>query len=100
MRLTIAYSKIRKQNLVLINNGTYQRETLSERPIRLPLKNLINGTCMTFSHKIQTESFTWPDMSFYAWQITLESNKRAPGASRASCDIHMNPFTINLHFGL
>ena len=37
MRLTIAYSKIKKQNLVLIKNGTYQRETLSERPIRQPL---------------------------------------------------------------
>ena len=37
MRLTIAYSKIKKQNLVLINYDTYQRETLSERPIRLPL---------------------------------------------------------------
>ena len=40
MRLTIAYSKIKKQNLVLINNATYQRETLSERPIRQPLKYL------------------------------------------------------------
>ena len=38
MRLTIAYSKIKKQNLVLINNDTYQRETFSERPIRQPLK--------------------------------------------------------------
>ena len=38
MRLTIAYSKIKKRNLVLINNDTYQRETLSERPIRQPLK--------------------------------------------------------------
>ena len=37
MRLTIAYSKIKKRNLVLINNDTYQRETLSERPIRQPL---------------------------------------------------------------
>ena len=35
--LTIAYSKIKKQNLVLINNDTYQRETLTERPIRQPL---------------------------------------------------------------
>ena len=34
MRLTIAYSKIKKRNLVLINNDTYQRETLSEQPIR------------------------------------------------------------------
>ena len=40
MRLTIAYSKIKKRNLVLINNATYQRETLSERPIRQPLKVL------------------------------------------------------------
>ena len=37
MRLTIAYSKIKKRNLVLINNDTYRRETLSERPIRQPL---------------------------------------------------------------
>ena len=29
MRLTIAYSKIKKPNLVLISNDTYQRETLS-----------------------------------------------------------------------
>ena len=41
MRLIIAYSKIKKQNLVLINNGTYQRETLSERPIRQPLTNIL-----------------------------------------------------------
>ena len=34
MRFTIVYSKIKKQNLVLINNDTYQRETVSERPIR------------------------------------------------------------------
>ena len=37
MRSTIAYSKIKKRNLVLINNDTHQRETLSERPIRQPL---------------------------------------------------------------
>ena len=39
MRLTIDYSKIKKRNLVLINNDTYQRETLSERPIRQPLRS-------------------------------------------------------------
>ena len=38
MRLTSAYSKIKKRNLVLINDATYQRETLSERPIRQPLR--------------------------------------------------------------
>ena len=37
MHLTIAYFKIKKRNLVLINNATYQRETLSERPIRQTL---------------------------------------------------------------
>ena len=38
MLLTTAYSKIKKtRNLVLINNVTHQRETLSKRPIRLPL---------------------------------------------------------------
>ena len=37
MRLTVAYSKIKKRNLVLINNDTHQRETVSERPIRPPL---------------------------------------------------------------
>ena len=42
MRLTIAYSKIKKRNLVLINNATHQRETLSERPIRPPLIKQIN----------------------------------------------------------
>ena len=34
MYLTIAYSKIRKWNLVLINNDTHQRETVSEWPTR------------------------------------------------------------------
>ena len=39
MRLTIAYSKIKKRNLVLIKNATYQRETLTEWPIiRQPLR--------------------------------------------------------------
>ena len=37
MRLTIAYSEIKKRNLVLINNDTHQRETVTERPIRPPL---------------------------------------------------------------
>ena len=43
MRLTIAYSKIKKRNLVLINNDTYQRETLSERPIRQPLRRMASA---------------------------------------------------------
>ena len=41
MRLAIAYSKIKKRNLVLINNDTHQRETSSERPIRPPLSSSI-----------------------------------------------------------
>ena len=39
MRLTTAYSKIKKRNLVLINNATYQRETLSVQPIQQPLRD-------------------------------------------------------------
>ena len=46
MRLTIAYSKIKKRNLVLINNDTYQRETVSERPIRQPLKPQIQNSLL------------------------------------------------------
>ena len=45
MPLTIVYSKIKKRNLVLINNATYQRETLSERPIRQPLTLYFKQWC-------------------------------------------------------
>ena len=49
MRLTIAYFKIKKRNLVLINNDTYQRETLSERLIRQPLKKLSSNKTLETS---------------------------------------------------
>ena len=52
MRLTIAYSKIEKRNLVLINNDTYQRETLSERPIRQPLSKLVSPLYITIRNSI------------------------------------------------
>ena len=46
MRLTIAYSKKKKKrNLVFINNATYQRETLSERSIRQPLRDPVIRLC-------------------------------------------------------
>ena len=32
---------MKKTKSSVINNGTYQRETFSERPIRLPLRALI-----------------------------------------------------------
>ena len=45
MRLTIAYSKIKKtRSIVFINNGTYQRETVSEQPIRPPLSHQARHT--------------------------------------------------------
>ena len=51
MRLTIAYSKIKKKrNLVLISNDTHQRETVSERPIRPPL---MTQTCKTQGVELQ-----------------------------------------------
>ena len=57
MHLTIAYSKIKKRNLhvVLINNDTYQRETISERPIRQPL----------------TTNALWMICVLYFWWICL-----------------------------
>ena len=40
MRVIIAYSKIKKKKAKSsVDNATYQRETLSERPIRLPLRH-------------------------------------------------------------
>ena len=51
MRLTIAHSKIKKRNLVLINNATNQRETLSERPIRQPLINLLSSYQLVISEE-------------------------------------------------
>ena len=48
MHLTIAYSKIKKRNLVLINKATYQRETLSDQPIRQPLRVVERVTLLRF----------------------------------------------------
>ena len=62
MRLPIAYSKIKKRNLVLINNATYQRETLSERPIRQPLIVTINDSQLAKMKK------SIPDMSL-PWNL-------------------------------
>ena len=43
MRLTIAYSKIKMRNLVLINNDTYQIETLSDHTTTLKGEEGIGG---------------------------------------------------------
>ena len=52
MHLTIAYSKIKKRNLVLINNAACQRETLSERLVGffIPVSSL-----KVFGHSIHSE---------------------------------------------
>ena len=56
---------------------------------------------MTFSNKIQAKTFSWPDMSFYALGYTDVSNKGIEQAcSWATCDIHISPFSIYLHFRL
>ena len=61
MCLTIAYSKIKKkQNLVLINNATYQRETLSERPIQQTLTDCIWRELKDY---IQVSFFTFRSLS-------------------------------------
>ena len=51
MRLTIAYSKIKKRDLVLINNDTHQRETLSERPIRPPLVSISTSLNLSYTNE-------------------------------------------------
>ena len=55
MHLTTAYSKIKKQNLVLINNATYQRETLSEGPIQQPLSQPCVSTIVERKNKINNK---------------------------------------------
>ena len=52
MRLTIAHSKIKRRNLVFINNDTCQREILSEWPIRQPLSraNITNSQSYVSKH--------------------------------------------------
>ena len=56
---------------MLINNDTYQRETLSERPIRQPLSNCLTPTTPVFGEKNEMsilEDFH-PD-----WTILFRSN--------------------------
>ena len=57
MRWTIAYSKIKKRNLVLIDNDTHQRETLSERPIQPPLKCISLNFWSTFHRNYKFQIF-------------------------------------------
>ena len=62
MRLTIAYSQMKKRNLVLINNDTYQRETVSERPIRQPLSLVDETSCknlLSFHKEMMSAWFLW-----------------------------------------
>ena len=82
MRLTIAYSKIKKRNLVLNNNDTYQRETLLEQPIRQPLITSVEiahcvftYTCLDTLIAIVVFVFCSPDHSHYenlSLKITLK----------------------------
>ena len=62
----IAYFKIKKRNLVLINNDTYQRETLSERPIRQPLTYLELGL---FFVSLKLVEYVSPKFRKGAWSI-------------------------------
>ena len=66
MRLTIAYSKTKQRNLVLINNDTHQRETLSERPIRPPLSTLIHVTVLQTINKPTNTQYLKP---IFPWKI-------------------------------
>ena len=63
MRLTIAYSEIRKRNLVLINNAAYQRETLSTHSTTLKSRNL-SETSIRF--ELQLNAIRRIDFKIYA----------------------------------
>ena len=68
MRLTIAYSKIKKRNLVLINNGTNQRETLSELPIRPPLEcYFFTNAEADFNQTLHEDSLTQDYYIVFIW---------------------------------
>ena len=60
MRLTIAYSKKRKRNLVLVDKDACQRETLTKWPIRLPL-----------NHNNIDRDFYCCEYPIYSWEILL-----------------------------
>ena len=89
MRLTIAYSQIKKRNLVLINNATYQRETLSERSIRQPLSTCRSPTTKYVSYAFLslTDSmhitFLCSDQSIIWYPKAGEANVSFP---RTTCD--------------
>ena len=57
---------------------------------------------MTFSNKIQAKTPTWPDMSFLCsiCYIDVPNKGIEQACSWASCDIHISPLSINVHFSL
>ena len=69
MRLTIAYSKIKKRNLVLINNGTYQRETLSDRSIRQPLVLTVCATLHINRGEVTVINGRLGQRLIFSWQL-------------------------------
>ena len=101
MRLAIAYSKIKQRNLVLINNATYQRETLLERPIRQLLNHqnlriiLVKIGCFTHNGDLSnTHTPTHPPLRTYT------------NSSLASCilvqlsDLCNLGFAVHVQYGI
>ena len=85
-------SKIKKRNLVLINNATYKRKTLSERPIRQPLSHndyqaspFFSSTCS--QHKVVFSTFSAFLQSFLVW--SYDAGK--------SCTANISNFLFVVH---
>ena len=57
-------------------------------------------THMTFSHKIQAKIFPWCVILCSIDYIDAPNKGIEQACSRASCDIHISPFSIILHFSL
>ena len=56
---------------MLINNDTYQRETLSERPIRQPLRAYFLNRSSVMTLKAGTESWLWKIGMVWRWPLTM-----------------------------
>ena len=67
-----------------------------EKLPEITLKYLINVKPLTFSHKIQTKIFTWPNMLFLCSIGYIDAPNKGieQACSWASCYIYISPFSI------
>ena len=69
MRLTIAYSKIKKRNLVSINNDTYQKEKPYQSPGGYLVQKTLRGCAANMGSKISLLIYEWPLINCKIWYM-------------------------------